>query len=364
MLSVPAHNSSQAFYAQPSRRTQISQFQTLALKGLTQCQILACCLHQPDRTHSSIYREEALHDAVIVCLDAEWYEHSPTHITELGISISIPDIVNSDSSNWESPWKVMRHLLNFHVRIKPNAHLVNSELCPGYPHAFQFGRTSFVDVVQARELLKYAFYHMNEKRKLCPIVLVGHAVDNDVQILKDAFDFDVEDLGVVVATLDTQVMARELGLAEPGRKIRLSGLLAKYGISEPFLHNAGNNTVATMIAAMLMAYKTAGGDYSYLYANYKKFTQVGGGHKGRDVGDFVWCTRCESDKHFASHCRIKLHCGYCAERGMAADTHALGKCREVVKDRVAGARKVVAVPPTPVVPTLMPRIHGMGFAVP
>jgi hypothetical protein len=341
-----------------------SQIDAAYSKGLTQSSLLGHVLHQPVKAFASIAAEAALGNATIVCLDAEWYEHSPAHMTELGISILTPSTVNSDPRKWESPWGVMRHLVNYHVRIKPNAHLVNGDLCPGHPDSFQFGRTSFVDKAQAHDLLKYAFQRKDESGRPCPIVFIGHAVDNDIQVLKQQFGFDVEALGVGVATLDTQVMVMELAIADtPGRKMRLSALLGMYGITEQFLHNAGNDTVTTMIAAMLMAYKTNGTDFSYLYANYKTFAKANGGHKGGPVGDYMWCTRCEAKDHFASHCRARLHCHYCAGRGKPATRHATAKCPEAVKDGKAEAKKVVSVPPMPM-PMPMPPSSKLRFAVP
>jgi hypothetical protein len=299
---------------------------------------------------------------------------------------------------------VMRHLLNFHVRIKPNAHLVNSELCEGHPEEFQFGRTSFVNVVQARDLLRYAFARTDAAGNSRPIIFIGHAVSNDIEKLATHFNFDIGALGNVVATLDTQVMAAELGLAEAGRKMRFSDLLSTFGITEKYLHNAGNDTVTTMITAMLMAYGI-GGDYSYLYANYKKFTQVGGGHRGRVIGDHVWCTQCEDSRHFASACRERVCCSYCAKRAnndikmwkkrvglqefedaadrlkeaeerlLVAKTHTKRKCKEIVKEAARSSASpelepkpqfVLASPyvasVTPV--GVLPRVPFVGHAVP
>jgi hypothetical protein len=44
-----------------------------------------------------------------------------------------------------------------HVRIKENAHLMNSELCHGCPEKFQFGTTSFADMEQAKTTLLDSF---------------------------------------------------------------------------------------------------------------------------------------------------------------------------------------------------------------
>ncbi|KAA8613586.1 hypothetical protein Ptr902_10072 [Pyrenophora tritici-repentis] len=85
-----------------------------------------------------------------------------------------------------------------------------------------------------------------------PIILLGHAVDNDTAMLKAAFGVDIEAMGVVVATLDTQVLATECEIAEPGRKMGLGRLLGSLGVEEAFLHNAGNDIVGTFVGALVL----------------------------------------------------------------------------------------------------------------
>ena len=83
---------------------------------------------------------------MIVALDAEWFEYDPSYITELGISVLLSEKVNASVDHWGSAWKIISDMMNFPVRIKPNAHLICSELCAGNPDKFQFSKTSFVEV--------------------------------------------------------------------------------------------------------------------------------------------------------------------------------------------------------------------------
>jgi hypothetical protein len=190
-----------------------------------------------------------------------------------------------------------------------------------------------VDVAQARGLLEYAFCRKDAGENTLPVILIGHAVSNDVSMLATHFAFDISALNAIIATLDTQVMAAKLW---PSRPISLTNLLSRFGITERYLHNAGNDTVTTMLAAMIMAYGT-NGNYTYLYANYKKFAQVNG-YRGRVMGGDVWCTRCESTAHVASACRANLFCSYCEARGMQTDTHREAKCKEMLKDAVKSTK--------------------------
>jgi hypothetical protein len=59
-----------------------------------------------------------------------------------------------------------------------------------------------------------------------------HAIDNDIKVIKDRFGFDIEALGVVVAILDTQVLATESGHVNGYERIRLGDLMCRYDINE------------------------------------------------------------------------------------------------------------------------------------
>ncbi|KAF1912197.1 hypothetical protein BDU57DRAFT_459517 [Ampelomyces quisqualis] len=302
--------------------------------NLTQTKILAHCLRQSTSSIVSTEAEQSLQSAVIVGLDAEWFEYDPSYITELGISILQPEKVNATIGNWLSPWKVIANMLNLHVRIRPNAHLVNSELCPGNPDEFQFGKTSFVDVDQARGLLRDAFVQFSEHGEPRPIIFVGHAVDNDIAVIKQRFGFDIEALGVIVATIDTQVLAVESGLIAKAKKIRLCNLIGKYGIWERYLHNAGNDTVCTMVAAILMAAGSAKADHSASYKELKYYAQSDSGNAMTPYGIPRFCTKCDSTKHDSNTCSATVICDYCMATPSLiwkAETHKTDKCREAIK---------------------------------
>jgi hypothetical protein len=104
---------------------------------------------------------------------------------------------------------VLDAMVTQHVRIKTNAHMVNQDLCEGHPDNFQFGRTSFVNIEQAKQMLRCSFLHFDKRGRLRPVIFVGHALNNDVKLLRERFGFDVEAIGVVVATIDTQLLDLE-----------------------------------------------------------------------------------------------------------------------------------------------------------
>jgi hypothetical protein len=349
MTSAQAPAFKATWLAAPDIRSQLEA--KIRYENLPQSTILRHCLHQPTIPFASTVAEASLRDAVIVGLDAEWYEHDNAFITELGISVLFPEVVDQIVGNWNSPWDVISRMMNYHVRIKCNSHMVNSELCEGHPDKFQFGETTFMPMPEARSLLQYAFSRYDSVGRPRPVVFVGHAVANDIRIIKHRLGFDIDALGLVVTTIDTQVMATENGLAEHPHKIGLAALMGKYGIKEPYLHNAGNDTVCTMIAAILMAYRVPVADNSSIYENLKLSYRSGYGNwvlapvvAPFDGGTQLFCVKCESHKHVAADCFVIANCFWCAERphlAAKANTHKARKCLEHIKD-AARARQDAA----------------------
>ena len=308
-------------------------------QGLTQSAILQ---HWMKRSGSEIplgsaAAAAALQDAIIVASDAEWYEHDDHFITELGISVLDPRSVPQPFSS--SPWSILTSMENYHVRIKPHAHLTNKDLCEGHPDAFQFGSTTFVSVKEAKEMLRSVFTRRDMYGNLRPIIFVGHAVSNDYEVIKSRFGLDLEEIGTIVATIDTQVLAVEHGLVNPSRKIRLAHLLAEYDIKEPYLHNAGNDIVCTMIAAFLMLCPPPEAPLNKLhYVDLKAQLHNAGQtaiKEGRGYGVTRFCEKCDSHHHTAPYCRVSVwHCEHCDKDPLMrhmAYTHNSQKCIHVVK---------------------------------
>jgi hypothetical protein len=301
-------------------------------KGLTQSGFIQHWLRRGEIDFPTKLAKDALRNAICVGLDAEWYEYDSTYITELGISIMDPNFVQ----DFSSPYGPLRSMVTHHVRIKENAHLINWELCRGYPAKFQFGATSFADMEQTRKVLRDAFIRYDTHGHLRPVIFVGHAVDNDVKMIKERFDLDIERLGVVVATVDTQVLADEAELTE--RKVRLTDLLGKFEIEEKYLHNAGNDIVCTMVAALVMQFpEPLFVDHGKAYADLKVH------HLARpSSGEKVFCIRCNSPSHFATECQQFAQCTICAsypDHSKNAGTHPTAKCPHAVKNAAIALSK-------------------------
>lgn len=273
-----------------------------------------------------------LRDAIIVGLDAEWYEHDPSYITELGVAIIDPRYPNDRTS----PWKLLQSMITRHVRIAANAHLINSDLCSGCPDKFQAGTTTYSSITRAKDLLRSTFVRPDARGYFRPVIFIGHAVDNDARMLKERFDFDIQALGVVIATIDTQVMAAEQGVVPSSRKARLRDLLSKQGIIEDYLHNAGNDIVCTLITALLMLWPWPITDNLKAYDELKKHLQA---KLIPLYGSKVYCIKCGSTTHTVADCSLAVTCTYCMadpDHRDEARTHKTEKCRHVIKDAAVG----------------------------
>lgn len=267
-----------------------------------------------------------LKNAIIVCLDMEWYESGPKKVTELGISV-----LPYQEGPFNKPIYAISQMNVHHMRLKENAHMVNGEKCPGHPENFQFGPTSFVDATQAQQALRDCFLHGAPNGQLRPVVLIGHAIDNDIEVLREHFGFDLASLGVIVMTLDTQIMAKELGMFG-GRPMSLKNILGQYLVEEKYLHNAGNDAAQTMVAASLLA-----GDYATRKGRYEAFNQADvlnlkASLRNRNLvywGIAKFCTNCEGTDHLVGQCPNKYFCPRCDSSAVwkeNAATHPLEKC--------------------------------------
>lgn len=270
---------------------------------------------------------KSLDNAVFVGIDAEWFESGNGDITELGIVILDAHDIRLGMDVFET---LEAGLKAFHIRIKHNAHKVNTKKCPGHPDMFHFGTTKFVDMQEARDLLLEVFSHPSATGGLRDIIFVGHAVDNDLACMKKHFNVDLEQLGVIATTLDAQILAMEVGLEEQDVKISLKNLLWKFGIKEEFLHTAGNDIVYTMIACLLSA--------TLFSAPYRsRSNQDAVNHLKKMLplnsqpawGIPVFCTRCDATTHCVDDCTVPMQCTICAASPTNSHqyhTHKTEKC--------------------------------------
>jgi hypothetical protein len=283
----------------------------------------------------------SLNEAAIVCLDIEWWQRDPKPTTEIGVA----EIMSNGLFPSVHAENILTGIRAAHARIIPHAHLLNNFAGAGDPENFQFGTTKFVTAEEARQVVINTFVrpHHGDKNSLQPIILVGHAVENEFDHIKRAFNVDLRSYGSVVKVIDTQIMAYKAGVRGPnGPLIGLRDLLTHFNINISNLHTAGNDAAGTLIAAVLLALM---GDL-YPAGNEKPPAVV----QDRDIKDvvenvmatgksstppswgrMVYCTRCNRDNHVRVDCFSLVRCSICRDSGVvrlynAHKTHMTCNC--------------------------------------
>jgi hypothetical protein len=200
------------------------------------------------------------HDAIIISVDLEAYEHASSIITEIGIAIldtrHIADIApGKNGQNWFD--KIEAH----HLRIKEYEHIVNKTYVQGCPDRFNFGKSDFIASDNAAQVVGLCFeQHSHDTAKGVllgeaqenrrPIVLLGHNPDVDIRYLQ-ALGFNAYENKSIREVLDTQLIYQVL--MDESNPRSLESTLREFGIIPMNLHNAGNDAVYTMQALIAMA---------------------------------------------------------------------------------------------------------------
>ena len=259
------------------------------------------------------------YDIVVNSLDTENYEWDQSKLMEVGInaftSTDLRQHVNDPGPNAE---KMLKQIYHYHLRIKANAHLKNTKFCQGDPEANRFGNTRFTDKDETKAMLTDCFsWARNSDRPqdgLCPTILLGHAVQNDTDGphgLESTLDFDPHATGTVVATLDTQSMAHEMGIHNPANirnPISLKHLCGHFGIPYRDAHTAGNDAAYTTVAAIYMAVYGRNAP-AFPKTVEKSIDEVEIVSRKTGVTTFgvpKYCSKCHSTNHLRRHCRTRL----------------------------------------------------------
>ncbi|KAF2030422.1 hypothetical protein EK21DRAFT_65449 [Setomelanomma holmii] len=284
----------------------------------------------------------ALNEATVICPDIEWWQKEPKPTTEIGVA----ELMVKGAKPQDHAENILTGIQVAHARNSEHAHLRNKFIGAGDPEKFFFGTTKFVTMEEAKEVISQSFLRprVGGDGSFQPIILVGHAVDNEFEHIKKIFGVDLRSYGTIVKVIDTQVMAKQANIRGPkGPYIGLRDLLEHFHIHIHNLHTAGNDAAGTLIAAVLLAVK----DVIYPgIGNRKPPQQV----RGRPVqsaiqrimaigkslpppswGSHTFCTRCGRDNHLRQECFAKVNCSICRDSGVvrlynAHRTHMTSKC--------------------------------------
>lgn len=289
----------------------------------------------------------SLDEAVIVCLNLEWWQNDPHPTTEIGIAELHPigQFPNAHAAN------ILSQICVAHARIIEHAHFINQFDGAGNPEDFYFGTTKFVTNLEARQILVNTFcrLRMDKKGQMQPIILLAHDAEGKFEHIKEKMSIDILGLNTVVKVVDTQKLAEQAGIRAPkGPTISLTHLVNHFNLEHFNLHTAGNDAGFTMITAILASLKND------LYGQYlpftKAFDQPPSIVDGLDIYTVVndvmaickvkppppwgiryYCTRCGLYNHLRATCFANVSCTICKysrNRKLEGNsgTHATAKC--------------------------------------
>ncbi|KAF2742746.1 hypothetical protein M011DRAFT_529603 [Sporormia fimetaria CBS 119925] len=295
-----------------------------------------------------------LQHTIVVAIACESFEVSPSPLTEIGIATFKCSQMAAVGNQGHLAENLLKQAKYYHYRLKEVAHLVNTKYCPGKPWLNRFGITHFVNLGEAKQALRDVFQvpinPNNPRGPVCPVIFLGHAIKNDIRMLSKFLgeeDGTSSIFDSMVAVIDTQIIARELGLER--QQIGLQRLCEMHGFEFRNGHTAGNDTAYTLISAVWMAMRKELGFDNGQFRSVPKTpeqvveavsrsSRVQGGQRCRGTATF--CEHCESVVHRTRACRMRVNGDYCAKAGKKAAslTHTTHRCKNAFIANSCAAR--------------------------
>ncbi|KAF2679743.1 hypothetical protein K458DRAFT_393585 [Lentithecium fluviatile CBS 122367] len=207
------------------------------------------------------------------CIDCESFEWDHDFMTEIGLccfdSRDVRLLVSNPGPHAEN---IFQKAHFYHFRVLENAHHVNLRFCPGDPESSRFTKPELGN---------------------CPIIFLGHAITNDLQMLNK-----------------TSPANWECAVEDPRPDLDPS---AMYCVLRAEMVIRLVTTLRTLISAVLMVLqrnlpvteKTA----QQVVDDLEKDTQ----NMACSYGIPVYCTRCGRTNHLRSQCRARVKCVRCEQ---------------------------------------------------
>ena len=316
-------------------------------------------LHSPGITDAMILRHllgrERLPDAppsadnmIVIGFDTESWVWDSEKLTEIGFCIFDSRELRQIKEAGPHGQNLLKGMYWYHVRIQPNCHLVNrASFLRGNPNTNRFGTTRFLTIPETKDMLTECFgWEIDPSRPElgnCPVVVLGHALHNDLPKLHEHVGFDHRQLGTVVKQIDTQHLAASTGHWS-GQPVGLRRLVKNIiGFEYRDEHTACNDIGMTVISAVQMVLPTE------LKTNQPKTLQevvdsIEEWSQGTpwSNGSATYCLQCNTRGHMKKRCRASIDpCEHCSSSGVesrmqAAPYHESHKCitwmKEMAKD--------------------------------
>lgn len=172
----------------------------------------------------------------------------------------------------------------------------------------------------------------------CPVVIIGHAVENDTQALSHSLGIDPSFFDTVVRTVDTQDLSLETGYwPQHGNPVGLKVLVGRCGFEYRDAHTACNDAAMTLICAVTMVLPASSKPDDALRSLQNVADKIEASSAGHDwyFGVAKYCMRCGSKGHTQGNyngrpCKKFVKCAHCAsskveKRKKAAFSHITSK---------------------------------------
>jgi hypothetical protein len=284
-------------------------------------------------------------------VDTEHFSHNKK-VTELGLAYvggtRMRQLLHTGNGVGDHAEHLLKAIEYSHFRVRENAHFLNRGFPKGDPTGYLFGETRTVTEAELVDVLNRAFYISIDKDRpelgYCPIILIGHAIKNDVLVLERYLGWRLP--ATIVRIVDTQDLLLELD--SRAHQINLAGLMSLCHIPFRNPHTAGNDAAYCVIAGVLIdiryiVYHPYGLIVDQHYPGQRTIQQVveevrlDSIRKAEAVpesnkpGIKHYCDRCGSTDHSArNQCKVPLHCRKCylagGTRRDIANTHLPQYC--------------------------------------
>lgn len=286
---------------------------------------------------------------IVICVDTESHTLNTDQMTELGlvhISRKTARAAAADGVGMHGQ-KLQEALRFLHFRIAEHAHLLSNREDSRGPLGNRFGHTRFTTFLELRTILQHLFNQPVDASDdpdlrgcRCPVVLVGHALQHDVDnAMKPGLDYDISSSATVVARVDTQALAREVEVWVPPpemwtNEIGLRVLVERLGFVHVDDHTACNDAARTMMCAvhMVLPEKLRVGDMPSMQAVADRVELQSQTTSPAPYGTAMCCTRCGGRDHNADQCTAVVTCAACHRFDSSSDsvhTHIETYCLHV-----------------------------------
>ncbi|KAH9876622.1 hypothetical protein J1614_003754 [Plenodomus biglobosus] len=300
--------------------------------------------------------DQVADDMIVVCLDCEHWSNNTEEMTEIGVvQFTMSDMVKVTSPQGGEPdlgdhGENLLKLVKFNpLRIKETSHLVSSYVFTLGAAGNRFGEWRYTSFKEAREILCKVFSRsMSGLGCNHPVVLLGQDVGHDKSNLKHKqLGLDLEALGTVVRTIDTQKMAKEVGYWHHSTdNIGLERLVSELWFEHSDPHTAANDAARTLISAVQFALRDHPCKGKCITKTMQQVATTIESHSRTTFtslgGDRFYCAKCGSGFHADTACTVSdLNCAVCLEAGriVEAGTHITLHCPQTAQDRCLARRE-------------------------